>query len=84
MRNRIKQMRIAFRSGLEAAGVPQDLSHITSQAGMFSYSGLSVAQMQRLRTEYHVYGLDSGRLCMAGLNTKNLDFVVDAVAHVMA
>jgi len=84
MRNRIKQMRVAFRSGLEAAGVSQDLSYITSQAGMFSYSGLSLAQMQRLRSEYHVYGLDSGRLCMAGLNTKNLDFVVDAVAHVMA
>ena len=83
MRSRIKQMRVDFRAGLEAAGVSQDVSYITSQAGMFSYSGLSVDQMQQLRSEFHVYGLDSGRLCMAGLNHNNLDYVVDAVAHVM-
>ena len=83
MRSRIKQMRVDFRAGLEAAGISQDVSYITSQAGMFSYSGLSVEQMRQLRSEFHVYGLDSGRLCMAGLNRNNLDYVVGAVAHVM-
>jgi len=83
MRQRIISMRAAFRSGLEAAGVSQDVSYITSQAGMFSYSGLTVDQMRRLRSEFHVYGLDSGRLCIAGLNPQNLDRVVAAVAQVM-
>lgn len=83
MRNRIKQMRAAFRTGLERAGVTQDLSYITSQAGMFSYSGLNLAQMRQLREQFHVYGLDSGRLCIAALNSKNLDHVIEAVATVM-
>jgi len=83
MRDRIKQMRVDFRAGLEAAGVSQDVSYITSQAGMFSYSGLTVDQMRQLRSQFHVYGLDSGRLCMAGLNRKNLGYVVNAVAQVM-
>jgi len=83
MRGRIAAMRAEFRSGLEAAGVSQDLSYITSQAGMFSYSGLSLDQMRALRSEYHVYGLDSGRLCVAALNHQNMDYVVNAVAHVM-
>ncbi|MDR2929750.1 MAG: aspartate/tyrosine/aromatic aminotransferase [Propionibacteriaceae bacterium] len=83
MRGRIKQMRAEFRSGLEAAGVTQDLSYITTQAGMFSYSGLSPRQMMRLREQFHVYGLDSGRLCVAALNPGNLDRVIEAVAAVM-
>ncbi|MDR0488467.1 MAG: aspartate/tyrosine/aromatic aminotransferase [Propionibacteriaceae bacterium] len=83
MRDRIKKMRVQFRSGLEAAGVNHDLSYITTQEGLFSYSGLSVAQMERLRSEYHIYGLDSGRLCIAGLNEHNMDRVVTAVAEVM-
>jgi len=82
MRQRIIDMRAAFRAGLEAAGVTQDLSYITSQTGLFSYSGLSTDQMRRLR-EDHIYGLDSGRLCVAGLNPGNLDKVVAAVAAVM-
>lgn len=82
-RDRIKAMRLALRSGLEAAGVPGDFSYITSQAGMFSYSGLSVEQMERLRSQFHVYGLDSGRMCMAGLNTRNIEWVVGAVASVI-
>ena len=50
---------------------------------MFSYSGLTVAQMQRLRSEYGIYGLDSGRISVAALNAKNLDAVVKAIAAVM-
>ena len=83
MRERVIEMRVAFRAGLEAAKVPQDVSYITAQTGLFSYSGLSVAQMQRLRQDFHVYGLDSGRLCIAGLNPGNLDHAVAAVAAVM-
>ena len=84
MRERIKHMRVVFRSGLEAAGVEADLSYITTQLGLFSYSGLSLEQMQRLREEYHVYGLDSGRLCVAAMNANNIDYVVNAIASVMA
>jgi len=83
MRDRIKKMRAVFRSGLENAGVTQDLSYITSQAGLFSYSGLTVPQMQRLRNEFHIYGLDSGRLCVAGLNAFNMDRVIEAVSEIM-
>ena len=83
MRVRIKQMRGALVDKLKAAGVTQDLSFITRQQGMFSYSGLSTPQMQRLRSEFGIYGLDSGRICMAALNSRNLDPVAAAMAKVM-
>jgi aromatic-amino-acid transaminase len=51
---------------------------------MFSYSGLTRAQMVALRTDHGVYGLDSGRMCVAALNSGNLDYVVDAIAAVRA
>ena len=84
MRVRIKQMRGALVDKLKAAGVTQDLSFITRQQGMFSYSGLSTPQMQRLRSEFGIYGLDSGRICMAALNSRNLDAVAAAIAKVLA
>ena len=83
MRDRIKQMRTAPVSELSAAGVQGDLSYITRQKGMFSYSGLNATQMQHLRAEFGVYGVDSGRICVAALNTKNLDYVADAIAAVV-
>ena len=83
MRQRIKTMREALKSGLEAAGVGGDLGYITRQQGMFSYSGMSAAQMQRLRSEFGVYGVDSGRICVAALNPGNLDTVIRAIAAVM-
>jgi aromatic-amino-acid transaminase len=83
MRVRIKEMRTALVAKLKAAGVAQDVSFITQQKGMFSYSGLSKEQMQRLRTEFGVYGVDSGRICVAALNSKNIDYVVNAIAKVM-
>ena len=70
MRVRIKAMRVALRRRLKAAGVRQDMSFITRQLGMFSYSGLTKAQMQRLRSEFGVYGVDSGRICVAALNSR--------------
>jgi aromatic-amino-acid transaminase len=82
MRVRIKQMRVALQDKLKAAGVTQDMSFITRQVGMFSYSGLSKDQMQRLRNEFGIYGVDSGRICVAALNEKNIDAVVSAIAEV--
>jgi aromatic-amino-acid transaminase len=82
MRTRIRAMRTLLRSRLEAAGVKRDLAYITQQRGMFSYSGLSKQQMQRLRDEFGVYGVDSGRICVAALNHGNIDVVVRAIAQV--
>jgi aromatic-amino-acid transaminase len=86
MRERIRAMRQALVQRLQQAGVPTNdgqLDHITRQKGMFSYSGLSAAQMQRLRNEFAVYGLDSGRICVAALNEGNLGTVTQALAQVM-
>ena len=83
MRNRIKAMRVALVERLKAAGVQQDVSFITTQRGMFSYSGLSKPQMERLRSEFGVYGVDSGRICVAALNEKNIGYVAEAMAKVM-
>ncbi len=84
MRDRIKQMRQGLRAGLEAAGVSGDLSYITSQRGMFSYTGLSAAQVDRLRDEHGIYAVSSGRVCMAALNDQNLPAVIRGIAQVMA
>jgi aromatic-amino-acid transaminase len=84
MRIRIKAMRTAMVEKLKAAGVTQDMSFIAKQIGMFSYSGLSATQMQRLRHEFGVYGLDSGRICVAALNSKNIDYVCNSIAKVLA
>ena len=83
MRVRIKAMRQKLVDGLKAAGVQQDMSFITTQIGMFSYSGLSKDQMVRLRNEFGIYGTDSGRMCVAALNSKNIDYVCQAIAKVI-
>ncbi len=86
MRERIRATRHTLVQRLVAAGVPtnaEELAFITRQRGMFSYSGLSTPQMQRLRDEFAVYGLDSGRICVAAINSRNLDAVVAALAKVM-
>ena len=83
MRERIKAMRHALVAQLQAAGVKGDLGYITQQMGMFSYSGLSKEQMQRLRSEFGVYGVDSGRICVAAINSRNIGTVVSALTRVM-
>ena len=83
MRVRIKAMRQKLVDGLKAAGVQQDMSFITTQIGMFSYSGLSKDQMVRLRNEFGIYGTDSGRMCVAALNSKNIDYVCQSIAKVI-
>ena len=84
MRLRIKAMRQKLVDGLKAAGVKEDMGFITDQIGMFSYSGLSKDQMQRLRSEFGVYGTDAGRMCVAALNSKNIDYVCASIASVMS
>ncbi len=84
MRVRIKAMRQKLVDGLKAAGVPQDMGFITTQIGMFSYSGLSKDQMVRLRSEFGVYGTDTGRMCVAALNSKNIEHVCASIAKVVA
>ncbi|GAB3760828.1 aspartate/tyrosine/aromatic aminotransferase [Ramlibacter monticola] len=83
MRVRIKQMRTAIVEKLKAAGVQRDFSFIAHQVGMFSYSGLTKDQMVRLRNEFGVYGIDSGRICVAALNSKNIDYVAECIAKVV-
>ena len=83
MRQRIKQMRQAMVEKLKAAGVNRDMSFIAQQVGMFSYSGLTKPQMERLRSEFSVYGTDTGRMCVAALNSKNIDYVCQAIAKVL-
>ena len=82
---RAHQGRCAWRwsTKLKAAGVKQDMSFITQQIGMFSYSGLTKDQMVRLRNEFGVYGTDTGRMCVAALNSKNIDYVCESIAKVL-
>lgn len=84
MRVRIKAMRQALVEGLKAAGVKQDMSFITQQVGMFSYSGLSKEQMVRLRSEFGVYGTETGRMCVAALNSGNIGHVCQSIAKVLS
>ena len=81
MRERIHAMRAGMVAKLAAAGASQ-FGFIQEQAGMFSYSGLSKAQVDRLREEYAIYAVGTGRICVAALNRANLDTVVNAVAAV--
>ncbi|MCL2465283.1 MAG: aminotransferase class I/II-fold pyridoxal phosphate-dependent enzyme, partial [Micrococcales bacterium] len=83
MRGRIKQMRAALVDSLREAGVQSDVSFINEQRGMFSYMGLNRDQMVRLREEFGVYGVESGRLCVAALNPSNLAMVSAALAVIM-
>ena len=83
MRSRIRAMRQSFVEKLKAKGVAQDFSFIIQQRGMFSYTGLSADQVARMQNEFGVYAVSTGRICVAAMNTRNLDYVVDAVAAVL-
>lgn len=84
MSSRINEMRVGLRERLEKLGTPGVWDHITSQIGMFSYSGLSAAQVQFLVEKYHVYLLSSGRINICGLTTKNIDYVAEAINDAVA
>jgi aromatic-amino-acid transaminase len=66
------------------ARVPEaNFEFVKDQRGMFSYSGLTKPQVERLRGEFSVYAIDTGRICVAALNSRNIDYVVDCVAKVI-
>ena len=83
MRDRIKAMRRALVDGIHQRVPGVDFSFILQQRGMFSYSGLTKAQVARLRAEFSIYAIDTGRICVAALTTKNIGYVVDAIAKVI-
>ena len=83
MRDRIKSMRHGLKEKLAAAGVSQDFSFIEAQRGMFSYSGLTSDQVAKLQEQDGIYALSTGRICVAALNTKNIDRVAQAIAWVL-
>jgi aromatic-amino-acid transaminase len=83
MRLRIRAMRQALVDGLRARRPQADFGFVLKQRGMFSYSGLTKEQARRLRDEYSIYVLDSGRICVAALSLRNVDYVCDAIAAVL-
>ena len=84
MRERIRTMRQQLVESLKAKGVAQDFSFVLQQRGMFSYSGLTSAQVDRLREEFGIYAVGTGRICVAALNSKNIGYVADSIAKVIA
>jgi aspartate aminotransferase/aromatic-amino-acid transaminase len=83
MRDRIKHMRAMLSEKLKASGAG-DFDFIVKQNGMFSFSGLDKEQIEMLKTEYGIYAVGSGRICVAGLNAKNIDHVVNAITEVIS
>ncbi|MCF8151406.1 MAG: aspartate/tyrosine/aromatic aminotransferase [Burkholderiaceae bacterium] len=83
MRDRIRAMRVALVDKLKTKGVAQDFSFVVKQRGMFSYTGLTAEQVEKLKTDFGIYAVSTGRICLAALNNKNLDYVVDAIAAVL-
>jgi aromatic-amino-acid transaminase len=83
MRDRIKAMRKALVEGIQKRVPGADFSFVLQQRGMFSYSGLTREQVLRLRSEYSIYTIETGRICVAALTTKNIDYVADAIAKVI-
>ena len=82
MRLRIQQLRCQFADTMAALGHPE-FQFVANQKGMFSYTGLSKEHVQQLRDKHHIYMVGSGRVNVAGLNTNNIDYVVNAIADVL-
>ncbi|SEI65107.1 aromatic-amino-acid transaminase [Azotobacter beijerinckii] len=83
MRGRIRSMRQALVEQLAAQGAKRDFGFVAQQRGMFSYSGLSAEQVERLRSEFGIYAVATGRICVAALNQRNLASVTQAIAQVL-
>jgi aromatic-amino-acid transaminase len=83
MRGRIKAMRGELAKGLAARTSKRDFSFIERQKGMFSYTGLTAEQVERLREEFGIYAVSTGRICVAALNAKNVGYVADSIAKVL-
>src|SRR3954468_15070966 len=84
MRDRIKTMRKQLVDQIHKRAPGSDFSFVLKQRGMFSYSGLTKEQVGRLREEFSIYAIDTGRICVAALNSKNVDYVAGAIAKVIA
>jgi aromatic-amino-acid transaminase len=83
MRTRIQKMRSLFVQSLKSRGIARDFSFIEQQRGMFSFSGLELDKVRRLRSEFGIYIVDSGRICIAAMNENNLDYITGAIANVL-
>lgn len=83
MRQRIRTMRNALVEGLAAAGATRDFAFVNAQRGMFSYSGLTAEQVERLKSEFGIYAVSTGRICVAALNERNLQPTIQAIAAVL-
>ena len=83
MRKRISAMRVQFVAGMQKQAPQQDLSFITNQRGMFSYSGLSPVQVDALRNEWSIYLVSSGRINVAGMTPQNIARLCEAVTSVL-
>ena len=83
MRERIMQMRQILENKLSQALPERDFSYLVKQQGMFSYTGLSAEQADLLKNQYAIYLLRSGRMCVAGLNLSNIDYVAESIAEVI-
>jgi aromatic-amino-acid transaminase len=83
MRRRIKAMRNELHAALQRKRPAADFDYIVQQRGMFAYTGLSPAQVRELRTRFGIYLVESGRLCVAGLNAENVHRVATAMAEVI-
>ena len=80
MRNRIGSMRNKFLQALDKYGVGERFAHLAEQRGMFSFSGLTKDEVEKLRTEHGVYLIGNGRICLAAMNDNNVDKVASAIA----
>ena len=84
MRERIRGMRHHLVRGLNERVPGRDFSFINAQKGMFSYSGLTAMEVEQLQRQYAIFAVDTGRICVAALNSNNIERVVDAISHVVA
>src|SRR5260364_434673 len=84
MRARLNQMRNALADKLTELGAADRFEFIRRQRGMFSYSGLTAPQVERLRNEFGIYALSTGRICLAALNTENIDTVARAIMRILS
>lgn len=82
MADRIKSMRQLLRNNIESSSSNRSWKHITDQIGMFCYTGLTPTQVERLKTEYHIYCTEDGRFSMCGITTSNVKYIANAVLNV--
>ena len=83
MRDRIKAMRLKLKSVLEEKVPGRDFDYLTEQNGMFSFTGLTPEQVEKLQSKYGIYMVSNSRMCVAGLNSSNIDYVANAMVDVL-